>query len=613
MFGGFSVPVFDQRHICCTSLSETDAECLNPGLSKNFEALRSLIYSERFEITGLRKNKKNRWETPFLVDAAVQEVCVFAIKYDLLWIFINCATFLISFIPLFALVERDNSNEVYETLLSDNERAAVANLLQFLESNHSFHHFNNLYLINYYLDRSDAVILSGEPLQALTTLSYSSNVDLQRSAALAFAEITERRVDEVDAAVLEPLLFLLRESTDVEVQRASSAALGNLAVNVANKLKIVRLGGLESLIRQMNSSNVEVQCNAVGCITNLATHEENKGAIARSGALIPLTRLARTTKDIRVQRNATGALLNMTHSEDNRRQLVDAGAIPVLVTLLRSPDPDVVYYCTTALSNLAVDSGNRKKLSHEARLVNELIDLMENRSTKIQCQSILAIRNLASDELYQLEIARHPRGLSRILLALTGQKSDLGIESQQSNNPNVKSLIPPHTQIVLACVACIRNISIHPQNETKIIDSGFLKPLVNLLGSENEEIQCHAVSTLRNLAASSSMVVETDGSPSPIFNNENKDRIIQSGALEKIQSFLINVLNKVERKENVSWSVVSEMTACLAVLALSDKIKPRLLDIGVVGTLLAYVAPNIPVEVQGNAAAALGNLATKGN
>ena len=80
-----------------------------------------------------------------------------------------------------------------------------------------------------------------------------------------------------------------------------------------NKVSIVQLGGLQPLIRQMNSANVEVQCNAVGCITNLATHEDNKAKIARSGALVPLTKLARS-KDMRVQRNATGALLNMTHS-----------------------------------------------------------------------------------------------------------------------------------------------------------------------------------------------------------------------------------------------------------------------------------------------------------
>jgi len=39
-----------------------------------------------------------------------------------------------------------------------------------------------------------------------------------------------------------------------------------------NKLLIVKLGGLEPLIRQMLSPNAEVQCNMVGCVTNLATH-----------------------------------------------------------------------------------------------------------------------------------------------------------------------------------------------------------------------------------------------------------------------------------------------------------------------------------------------------
>jgi len=37
-------------------------------------------------------------------------------------------------------------------------------------------------------------------------------------------------VREVDRETLEPILFLL-QNTDIEVQRAASAALGNLAVN----------------------------------------------------------------------------------------------------------------------------------------------------------------------------------------------------------------------------------------------------------------------------------------------------------------------------------------------------------------------------------------------
>jgi vacuolar protein 8 len=331
----------------------------------------------------------------------------------------------------------------------------------------------------------------------------------------------------------------------------------------------------------MMSPNVEVQCNAVGCITNLATHEDNKAKIARSGALGPLTRLAKS-KDMRVQRNATGALLNMTHSgkiknhrdcstqltlatDDNRQQLVNAGAIPVLVQLLSSPDMDVQYYCTTALSNIAVDASNRKKLAQtESRLVQSLVQLMDSGTPKVQCQAALALRNLASDEKYQLEIVR-ARGLQPLLRLLQS------------------SYLP----LILSAVACIRNISIHPLNESPIIDAGFLKPLVELLGStDNEEIQCHAISTLRNLAASS---------------DRNKQLVLEAGAVQKCKDLVLKV----------PLSVQSEMTAAIAVLALSDELKSHLLNLGVFEVLIP-LTDSESIEVQGNSAAALGNLSSKG-
>ncbi|KAG8880665.1 Vacuolar protein 8 [Tulasnella sp. 331] len=432
----------------------------------------------------------------------------------------------------------------YEPLLLDNEREAVADLLQYLEN------------------RTTTNFFTGSPLHALTTLSFSENIDLQRSAALAFAEITEKEVRQVGRDTLDPVLFLL-SSHDTEVQRAASAALGNLAVNTENKLLIVKLGGLEPLIRQMLSPNVEVQCNAVGCVTNLATHDENKTKIAKSGALVPLTRLARS-KDMRVQRNATGALLNMTHSDENRQQLVNAGAIPVLVSLLNSPDTDVQYYCTTALSNIAVDAANRKKLAQsEPKLVQSLVALMDSPSLKVQCQAALALRNLASDEKYQLEIVK-AEGLPPLLRLLHS------------------TFLP----LILSSAACVRNVSIHPLNESPIIESGFLNPLIDLLSfEENEEVQCHAISTLRNLAASS---------------EKNKGQIVKAGAVQKIKDLVLTV----------PLNVQSEMTACVAVLALSDDLKPQLLEMGICEVLIPLT--NSPsVEVQGNSAAALGNLSSK--
>ena len=53
-----------------------------------------------------------------------------------------------------------------------------------------------------YADRSETNFFAGDPLRSLTTLSFSDNVDLQRSAALAFAEITEKYVQLLDDILL---------------------------------------------------------------------------------------------------------------------------------------------------------------------------------------------------------------------------------------------------------------------------------------------------------------------------------------------------------------------------------------------------------------------------
>ncbi|OLY83349.1 Vacuolar protein 8 [Smittium mucronatum] len=459
---------------------------------------------------------------------------------------------------LCCLKPKEIQSREHEPLFADVERQAVNQLIDF---------FENRSQVNFY---------EGEPLRALSTLAYSGHFELQRSAAIAFSEVSEADVRPVSREALEPILFLL-QSPDFEVLRSASAALGNLAVDPQNKILIVKIGGLEPLIRQMLSPNKEAQCNAVGCITNLATAEENKSKIAKSGALIPLSRLAKS-HDIRVQKNATGALLNMTHSPENRMQLVSAGAVRVLVELLDASDPDVRYYSTTAISNIAVDENSRVHLQQtEPTLVPKLIKLMDEQETSIRCQAALALRNLASDDEYQRNIVLSGglRGLKDMLL---------------SND----------SYMVLASVACLRNLSIHPGNEESLLTSGFLMPLVQLLGNPSSigtsgsdspdtfnnygEIATHAISTLRNLSASS---------------DNTKLLLVDYGILPRIYSSLVNPQTSLISK--------SEMTAALAVLALCDSLKEPILTGGFLDVLIP-LTHSISIDVVGNSAAAIGNL-----
>lgn len=271
---------------------------------------------------------------------------------------------------------------------------------------------------------------------------------------------------------------------------------------------------------------------------------------------------------------------------------MNAGAIPVLISLLSSADADVQYYCTTALSNIAVDGGNRKKLAQtDSRLVQYLIALMDTKSLKVQCQAALALRNLASDGKYKKLFIfcinfTFSNQNNKKKIKKKKEKYQLEIVRCKGLPPLLRLLKSAFLPLILSSVACIRNISIHPANESPIIDGGFVNPLIELLAyDDNEEIQCHAISTLRNLAASS---------------ERNKRAIVEAGAVERIKT----LINKVPP------SVQTEMTAAIAVLALSDELKQRLLSMGVLEVLVELTSSS-NMEVEGNSAAAIGNLSSK--
>ena len=106
-------------------------------------------------------------------------------------------------------------------------------------------------------------------------------------------------------------------------------------------------------------------------------------------------------------------------------------------------------------------------------------------------------------------------------------------------------------------MACIRNVSIHHLNESAIVAAGFLPPLIDLLRHENEEIQCHAISTLRNVAAG-------------MEEEANREKIVDGGGIDKMISVIKEKTSRDTEVTPLGWQVLSEMTAAIAVLALSS-------------------------------------------
>ncbi|KAI9224264.1 armadillo-type protein [Blastocladiella britannica] len=423
-----------------------------------------------------------------------------------------------------------------------NPGPSLADLLAFIESGDLYRrHFAAR--LGPLIDYRPADFLEGEPLALLTALARSADaapsspgaspldtdVRWARVSAMVFADITEEDPRPVGPDVLEPICYLLF-SDDEEVQRTATAALGNLAVLAENKSPIVQMRILDRLLALTSSGSPEVVTNAVGCITNLATDDETKVAISSPPLLSRLLALT-THADPRIARNATGAVLNLTHAAAHRAQLAALpGSLATLVGLLAHADPDVVYYATTALSNLAVDTRARDALAdpalHPSVLPLLVHHLCPPTPLRLQTQAALALRNLASAPDFQRLVVHSP--------ALAALAAHLQAE------------YPP---LVLASVACLRNLSICQDLAVRLAAMGQhativdrLVPLVHydvlravrsgvvrgvlredgtvLTQGMADEVQVHAVSTLRNLAAGS---------------NDSKRVILERGVIAAFQ------------------------------------------------------------------------------
>lgn len=173
--------------------------------------------------------------------------------------------------------------------------------------------------------------------------------------------------------------------------------------------------------------------------------------------------------------------------------------------------------------------------------------------------------------------------------------------------------------VLVAAVAVLRNISIHPLNEAHLVENHCVQLLLDVIRKFSKhgqgtlfcgfflgcfavqfakctilflaanlnrtiyDIFCHCVSTLRNISA-------TDA---------NRDNILQYDGVEDVMALL--------SLPDAPKQLLSEVAAAITVFALSPSLCTRLAEMGVVEQIVALASSDSP-DVQGHAAAALGNL-----
>ncbi|GAA0169671.1 microtubule binding motor protein [Lithospermum erythrorhizon] len=233
--------------------------------------------------------------------------------------------------------------------------------------------------------------------------SYSRNYMARGSSSFSQRSTIAKICEEVG---LQKILSLLR-SEDLDVQTHAVKVVANLAAEDSNQEKIVQEGGLDALLRLLQSSqNATILRVASGAVANLAMNEINQGLITSKGGARLLSNTAFNTDDPQTLRMVAGAIANLCGNDKLHVLLKEEGAIKALLGMARSGNIDVIAQIARGLANFAkcesrgIIQGNKRGRSYlvEDDALVWLISNTNNSSSSTRRHVELAICHLAQNE-----------------------------------------------------------------------------------------------------------------------------------------------------------------------------------------------------------------------
>ena len=279
------------------------------------------------------------------------------------------------------------------------------------------------------------------------------------------------------------------------------------------------------------------------------------------------------------QEHVTGLLLTLSQDNDNRMAISKAGAIPRLVTQLRtmaSPAGARAQELAAAvLARLSGDSDKNVSAIAAAGGVRSLVPLLASSSAAAQAHAAACLSDLCRTSLRNKNAILAENGIQMLVTLLSNPLS----------HPNTKAE---------AAGALLALSSGQPENQKAIADAGAIKPLVALLGEDDNYARRKAAGALAAIG---------------YCNTANQDAVDKFNGIEKLIALLAPTMKPREpggRSRLVSRDVVGSTivgSTTLAVGSTTLAVGSTTLALPEEG-VLACIAPSAVAPVQLSAAAA---------
>eukprot|EP00937_MAST-01D_sp_MAST-1D-sp2_P007628 g7628.t1 len=492
-------------------------------------------------------------------------------------------------------------------------------------------------------------------------------IDSAASTLRNMARQPSMRALIVDESALAPLLKLIavpepesEANDDAPVASSASARaressvselIARLAAEKQCRSHVMRAGAPAVLIQLCNSSgNPIVAANAAGALVNLAADKGNRPQIVSAGAIPPLVKLCGRNDDKMVRANATQALSSLAKHTPARAAMIQAGVAAPLLTICRDPsDSNILRFTMRIVAALMSEGPDARKEFLDTvpvivRVCSEALSgepRGEEKQLVKACLEILAQLAEDADNLADISTA----GTIPVVISHCARTDDAtscayaawAINGIAAHVPSRMELVnegaapallavmsaiqEPHVQ--RDCAAALQALAQESGATPLLVDAGAVEGLSQLTSAtSNDEVHEIASSALVHLASHGGPLGVADAVRSIVnplvrlcTGAENMDVLLCTTrvlrALANHDPAAADEMAKlcdateVQRRGNLLLATMQALEHMVD----SGALRPRLVEAGIVVTLLSIASKHEEEQIRGFIALIVASLA----
>ncbi|XP_055003196.1 armadillo repeat-containing protein 3 [Sorex araneus] len=370
-------------------------------------------------------------------------------------------------------------------------------------------------------EENKATLLELGAVEPLTKLLTHEDKIVRRNTTMIFGIMAsnndvKKLLRELD--IMNSIIAQLAPDEEIVIHEFASLCLANMSVEFTGKVQIFECGGLEPLIRLLNSPDPDVKKNSIECIYNLVQDFQCRTALQELNAIPPILELLKSEYPV-IQLLALKTLSLISHDKEIRTMLRDNQGVDQLNKILETKEWNDLHIEALAVVANCLEDTETMALIHQSGGLKKLLTFAENSTIpEIQKNAAKAITKAANDAENRKFF--HEQEVEKCLVTLLGSENDgtkiaasqaisvmcENTSSKESFNTQgipqlIQLLKSDNEKVKEAAALALANLTTNnPANANAAAEADGIDPLINTLRSKRDGAIANAATVLTNMA-----------------------------------------------------------------------------------------------------------------